>query len=136
MVMDSKDKPLSHWDWKVLFPRSHKRVVRLDVPLPNRREDLNVLLWRFNELSKELMDALKGDGTAKATKHAMQDTKSAFVMLKGKLADLQREWEEEYRELHRQEMTREQKKELTADEVKTPDNKDLENILHVVGEKT
>ena len=130
MVMDTRDKGMSHWDWKVLFPRSVFRVVRVDLPMSLDKKGIYYMQRQLTKLIYNLGEAVE-ERTAISR---ARSEKAAYEVFKATALHTQRDTQENYQELYRVEIEREQPQELSEDEVETLHTKHIADTLRIVGE--
>lgn len=132
MVMDTRDKPMTHFDWTTLFPRSHYRVVRVDLPVPLDKGGIYLMQRQLTKLIYDLGEAAEEE---KALNRA-RSVKAGYEAFKLSILHMQRDWSGRYQELYKEEIARKEPQELTDDEAETLHAKHVGSPLHVVSEGT
>lgn len=95
MVMDTKDGPLSEFDWSVLAMRPFQGV-RLNIPMPGKKEDLHSVAYRLAKLAEEFHSLARFPGRNRS---AIMDAAGLVREQHQSFKRLGKEWETEYREL-------------------------------------
>ncbi len=95
MVMDTKDGPLTDFDWDVLAMRPFQGV-RLNVPMPNKKEDLHSIGYRLAKLAEEFHSLARYPGRNRS---AIMDAAGLVREQHQSFKRLGKEWATEHQEL-------------------------------------
>lgn len=95
MVMDTCDKPLTDFDWRVLGMRRHQGV-RLNIPMPATKDGLHTLAHRLAGLSEEFHTLARLPGRNRS---AIMDAAGLVRERHQAFKRLAADWEREYQEL-------------------------------------
>ncbi len=95
MVMDTRDQPLTDFDWRVLGMRPFQGV-RLNIPMPNEKDGLHTLAHRLAGLSEEFHKLARLPNRNRA---AIREAAGLVRFHHKELLALGTGWEREYQEL-------------------------------------
>ena len=101
MVMDTRDEPLTDFDWRGLAMRRHQGV-RLNIPMPATKDGLHTLAHRLAGLSEHLHTLARLPGRNRS---AIMDAAGLVRELHQANKRLAADWEREYQELREAEST-------------------------------
>ena len=95
MVMDTRDGPLTDFDWRVLGMRPFQGV-RLNIPMPNEKDGLHTLAHRLAGLSEQFHILAR---LPNRNRSAIREAAGLVRFHHKELLELGAEWETEYQEL-------------------------------------
>ncbi len=101
MVMDTRDEPLTDFDWRVLGMRPFQGV-RLNIPMPSTKDGLHTLAHRLAGLSEQLHTLARLPGRNRS---AIMDAAGLVREQHQSLKRVAADWEREYQELKDAEST-------------------------------
>ena len=95
MVMDTRDEPLTDFDWRVLGMRRGQGV-RMNIPMPATKDGLHTLAHRLTGLAEEFHTLARLPGRNRS---AIMDAAGLVRERHKAFKRLAAEWEREYQEL-------------------------------------
>ena len=101
MVMDTKDGPLTDFDWRVLGMHRFQGV-RLNIPMPTTKDGLHTHAHRLAGLSEQFHTLARLPGRNRST---IMDAAGLVRELHQSNKRLAADWEREYQELKEAEST-------------------------------
>ena len=95
MVMDSRDEPLSDFDWRVLGMRPFQGV-RMNIPMPSTKEELHTLAHRLAGLSEQFHILAR---LPNRNRSAIREAAGLVRYNHQEFRELGADWERKYQEL-------------------------------------
>ena len=115
MVMDTRDGPLTDFDWRVLGMHRGQGV-RMNIPMPGTKDGLHTLAHRLNGLAEEFHTLARLPGRNRS---AIMDAAGLVRERHKAFKRLAAEWAREYQELSEAESTVVDLKEHLTDVART-----------------